>query len=111
MGALARSSAGPPAAPSRESLGWTSTRPSEAVQRPGAASKKLWATESVLPTADRFVDVGCSNLAADFALALAVLSRSRLALVVTGRSKLDGIARMEAPAEILAWPLASRVRA
>jgi len=35
-------------------------------------------------------------------LALAVLLRSRLAVVVTELSKLDGIARMEAPAKFLA---------
>ena len=54
--------------------------------------------------------MGGSKLSGDFALALAVLSRSRLAPEVTGRLKLDGIARMEAPAKILAWPPASRVR-
>jgi len=44
--------------------------------------------------------VGCSKVSGGFALALAVLSRSRLTPGVIGRSKLDGIARMEAPAEI-----------
>jgi len=42
------------------------------------------------------------GIASDFALALAVLSRARLAVVVTGLSKLDGIARMEAPTKFLA---------
>jgi len=42
------------------------------------------------------------------AWALAVLSRSRLALEVTGPLKLGQIARMGAPAKGLAWPLAAR---
>ena len=43
-----------------------------------------------------------NGIASDFALALAMLSRVRLAVVVTRRSKLDGIARVEVPAKFLA---------
>ena len=52
--------------------------------------------------ADGFVGVGCCEPPSDFALALAMLSRSRLAVMVTELSKLDGIARREAPAKFSA---------
>jgi len=58
--------------------------------------------DNAVVAADRFVDVGCCEPPSDFALALAVLSRSRLTVMVTELSKLDGIARMEAPAKFLA---------
>jgi len=57
---------------------------------------------SSVVAADRFMDVGCCEPPSDFALALAVLSRLRLAVMVTELSKLDGIARMEAPAKFSA---------
>jgi len=91
----------------------------EANHGPGGTPRTWWATDVVPPAAslagrqagkaewrvvaaDGFMDVGCSEPPSDFALALAVLSRSRLAVVVTGLSKLDGIAKMEAPAKFLA---------
>jgi len=46
--------------------------------------------------------VGCCEPPSDFALALAMLSRSRFAVMVTELLKLDGIARREAPAKFLA---------
>jgi len=70
------------------------------------AGKQAGRTERRVATADGFVAAGRSEPPSDFALALAVLSRSRLAPEVTGRSKLDGIAMMWAPAKILAWPQA-----
>ena len=42
------------------------------------------------------------GIASDFTWALVVLSRTRLAVVVTGLAELDGIVRMEAPAKFLA---------
>jgi len=66
------------------------------------AGKQAGRTEQRVVTADGFVAVGCSEPPSDFALALAVLTRSRLAPEVTGQSKLDGMARMEAIAKISA---------
>ena len=66
------------------------------------AGKQAGRAEWRVVAADGFVDVGCSEPPSDFALALAVLSRSRLTVMVTELSKLDGIARMEAPAKFLA---------
>ena len=91
----------------------------EANHWPEGASRKWWATDVFPPTrsltgkqagwtkrgvatAARFVAVGGSTLSGDFALALAMLLRSRLALEVTGQSNLDGILRMEVLATILA---------
>jgi len=59
-------------------------------------------TDSAVVAADGFVDVGCCEPPSDFALALAVLSRSRLAVMVTELSKRDGIVRIKAPAKFLA---------
>jgi len=59
--------------------------------------------------ADAFVGVGCCEPPSDFALALAMLLRSRLAVMVTELSKLGRIARVKAPSEILAGPPALRV--
>jgi len=73
------------------------------------AGKHAGKTERGVATADAFVAVGCSERSGDLAVALAVLSRSRIASEVTERAKLDGIARMEAAAKSLAWPPASRV--
>ena len=123
--APAKSLVGHLAAPGRESLGWTSTRHSEAVQRPGATSKTLWTTESVPPkrslagrqaarveagpaSADGVVAVGCSKPLGSGGGARSMLSGSRLAPEVTGWSELDGFARMEAPAKISAWPPAKQ---
>jgi len=64
--------------------------------------KQAGRTEGMMATADGFLAVGCSKPPGNFALALAVLSRSRLAPEATGWSKLDGVARMEATAIILA---------
>jgi len=91
----------------------------EACQWPEETSRAWWAADAVPPTnslagkqaggterwvatANGFVAVGCARPPGNFALTLVVLSRSRLAPEVTGRSKLDGIARMWAPAKILA---------
>jgi len=52
--------------------------------------------------ADGFVGAGCCEPPSDFALALTMLSRLRLAVMVTELSKLDGIARREAPAKFSA---------
>jgi len=95
------------------------------VQQPGVTSKTLWTTESVPSkrpltgrqaaraegnpaSADGVVAVGCSKPLGNVAGTLLMLSGSRLVPDVTGRSKLDGVARMEVPAEISAWPQQTR---
>ena len=60
--------------------------------------KQAGRTERRVATADGFVAVGCSKPPGNFALALA--------LEVDGRSKLDGIVRLEAPPKFWAQPLA-----
>jgi len=64
--------------------------------------KLVGRTDRRVATTDGFVAVECSEPTGDFALALAVLSRLRLASEGTRRAKLDGIARMEAPSKISA---------
>ena len=98
---------GPPAASGGELFGWTSTRHSEAVQRPGTTPKTFWAAESV---ADGAGAGGSSKPLVNVAGALAVLVGSMLAPEDTWRSKLGGIARMGALAEISAWPPATQAQ-